>query len=180
MFWVCRKQGHLSSSALMAARQEPTPPTRSPSSARPGAFQSSGLVRLTGGAVEIWDVSAPYGGQICLWAVVRLEALAAHRSSWKPLISAAGAVDAWKGVHVGGGRLQITNASATEEGGADGGSAALVSAVLGETFRAGCDCLGFSPKSLGRRVPTAPNSLQQLRIQRVFQGFGLGYLPGTL
>ena len=44
-------------------------------------------------------------------------------------------------VHIGGGRLQITNASATEEGGADCGSAALVGAVLGETFRAGCDCL---------------------------------------
>ena len=117
------------------------PPATPNASCTPGAIFSRSF-QLSSGSVEIRDVRAGgHGGRICLQAVVRLEALAAHRNSQKkPLTPAGGAVRAGK-VHIGGGRLQITDASATEEGGADCGSAALVGAVLGETFRAGCDCL---------------------------------------
>ena len=98
------------------ARSLPLPPA---DLHRPGAFRSNGLFHLSGGSVEIRDVRAgSIGGRICLWAVVRLEALAAHRSGWKPLTSARGAVYAEEGVHIGGGRLEVTNASAAYAGGA--------------------------------------------------------------
>ena len=57
-------------------------------------------------------------------------------------------------VHIGGGRLQITNASATGQGGADGGSAALVGAVLGKCSRADRACRRLS-KHLFQKLGSA-------------------------
>ena len=56
-------------------------------------------------------------------------------------------------VHIGGGRLQITDASATY-GGADGGSAALVGAVLGKRSRADRACRRLS-KHLFQKLGSA-------------------------
>ena len=93
-------------------------PSQPPGAAcTPGAICSSDF-QLSSGSVEIRDVTAEDGGRICLWAVVHLEALAAHRSSWKPLTSARGAVYAFERVHIDGGRLKVHNASAAYRGGA--------------------------------------------------------------